>query len=190
MRRGGDSARAEVRKSASAAASSCADGTIRWVTSTEDTELIAVSPVVDHHPSDGMITYPLVLVRTFEPRVEVSEKSVSDRRVFASLARHVDGDASVLSKPWSEMLARVKKGVEVGSDGPGRFVQAVAVDVLRASFTVDRPGAAADSTPVHGSVTAWSGSSGAGLQCGVDSAEEGGKASWVQEAYDLACGTG
>ncbi|MGI5454887.1 hypothetical protein ACQEWB_17260 [Streptomyces sp. CA-249302] len=124
--------------------------------------MVAVSPVVKVSDSDGWVTYPLVPVRTFEPRVEVSDPSVSARRVYAELAERV------------------------GMGSEGRFVQAEAVRILQSSFTVDCPGST--TTPVYGSVTPYGGSAGASLQCGVDPAKEGGDEAWMKEAYELTCG--
>ncbi|MFC8512434.1 hypothetical protein [Streptomyces sp. NPDC057257] len=66
---------------------------------TWERQLVAVSPVVEVGASDGWVTYPLIPVRTFEPRVEVSDPSVSARRVYAALA-----------KPDAVMADRLKRG--------------------------------------------------------------------------------
>ncbi|MEU6142433.1 hypothetical protein ABZ848_18930 [Streptomyces sp. NPDC047081] len=177
----GDRGETRTVKSPPATAASCAEGAIHWGGSTREWQLVAVSPVVKVSKSDGWVTYPLIPVRTFEPRVEVSEPSVSARRVYAALAERVDMDASVLAKPDEVMADRLKKGVRADSDGGGRFVEAAAVQVLRSSFTVACPGTA---TPVYGSVTAWYGTGSGSLQCGVSP----GRAAWMKEAYELTCG--
>ncbi|MBK6018272.1 hypothetical protein [Streptomyces sp. MBT53] len=177
--RAGGSAGASVTASASP---SCARGAIHWVRTTKETELLAVSPVVEVAKTDGKVRFAFSPVRSVTPAVEVNDASVSDGRVFAALARRLDVDASVLRKPSSEQQ---QTGSEIDFLGAaGRFVEARGADVVRASFTVDCPAA----NPVHGSVTGYYGSSGASLQCGVDPGKAGGKASWVREAYDMTCG--
>ncbi|MCT9078554.1 hypothetical protein [Streptomyces fulvoviolaceus] len=188
---GGARAEARTGKSASPSASSCADGVIRWGRTTKERELIAVSPAVRVRETDGEVLFPLVTVRTFAPRVDVSDGSVPARRVFASFAERHDYDTSFVMKTSEKALAEQapKGGVEVDHDGAGRFVSARSARVLRAAFTVDCPGS--DATPVYGSVTAYGGGSGASLQCGRDPVKEGGASlgeTWIQDAYDLACG--
>ncbi|MGX9889070.1 hypothetical protein [Streptomyces sp. NPDC002276] len=149
---------------------------------TKETELLGVSPVIEVAKTDGKVRFPLDPVRSVASRVEVSDATVSARRVFAALARRLDVDASVLRSTTSEA---VRKGVEVDFlGGAGRFVEAAGAQVVRASFTVDCPAA----PPARGSVTGYYSSSGASLQCGVDPGKEGGKLAWVQEAYDMTCG--
>jgi len=181
----GGRARAVASASATATATgsaSCAGGALHWVRVTKETELLAVSPVVEVAKTDGKVRFAFSPVRSVTPAVEVNDASVSDGRVFAALARRLDVDASFLRKPSSEQQ---QAGSEIDFLGAaGRFVEARGARVVRASFTVDCPAV----IPVHGSVTGYYGSSGASLKCGVDPGKAGGEASWIQEAYDMTCG--
>ncbi|MFE9605386.1 hypothetical protein [Streptomyces hokutonensis] len=161
---------------------SCARGALHWIRVTKETELLAVSPVVEVAKDGGKVRFAFSPVRSVNPAVEVNDASVSDGRVFAALARRLDVDASFLRKPSSQ---QPQAGSEVDFLGAaGRFVEARGAKVIRASFTVDCPAA----TPVHGSMTAYYGSSGASLKCGTDPGTAGGKEAWIQEAYDMTCG--
>jgi len=162
---------------------SCARGALHWVRVSKETELLAVSPVVEVAKGAGKVRFTFSPVRSLTPAVEVNDASVSEGRVFAALARRLDVDAAFLRKPSSE---QPQTGGEIDFLGvAGRFVEARGAHVVRASFTVD----CSDATPAHGTVTGYYGSSGVSLRCGVDPGKEGGKQAWIQEAYDMACGS-
>ncbi|MGW2788079.1 hypothetical protein ACWC3X_44200, partial [Streptomyces populi] len=128
------------------------------------------------------VTFHPGLVRNIVPQVTMSDARVSAHQVLVALAKRLKRwDAQELAAPGEESADRRRYPVKADFLGhAGRFVDAEAVQVIDASFTVTCPG-----RDVYGSVTTWFGDSGASLACGVNPRT---KEAWVQEAYRLTCG--
>ncbi|MFF1285435.1 hypothetical protein ACFVY4_32560 [Streptomyces sp. NPDC058299] len=172
----------EVETKATASASSCAGGALRWSSVHREWRLTEVSPVVNVRRSDGWVTFHPVLVRNMVSQVSTSDDRIPAHQVLAALAKRLKGwDLEELAAPGKKSADRLRYPLKVDSLGrAGRLVEAEGVQVVDASFTVTCPGG-----DVYGSVSTWFGHAGASLACGVNPHTE---EPWIQEAYRLTCG--
>ncbi|MER6672966.1 hypothetical protein [Streptomyces sp. NPDC000983] len=172
---------ASTRAASTPAPSVCArEGAIRWSSHTSEPVLVAVSPVVDIAEDEGPVAFPLLHVRTVVPRLDASEP-VPEARILRSLERREGLDLARVG----ETSVRDEEPGFGEADYPvaGRFVQARAVRLVEADFTLDCAGTG----PVHGHVTTWRSGAEASLQCGFTQGASKWSA-WAREVYDPARG--
>ncbi|MFF8727296.1 hypothetical protein ACF073_12505 [Streptomyces sp. NPDC015171] len=159
---------------------SCGSGALRWGAVRQRTQLTGLSPVVALGEDDGWTTFRDVPVRSVVARVRTSGTHLAQRRVLASLARHLGYDTDDLTAPGEDTARHARPPERTRFHGAGRFATAEAVRTVDASFTVTCPDG-----DHYGSVTTWLGPvHGDSLACGTDP----GKEPWLREAYRLACG--
>ncbi len=169
-----------ARPSASPSSPSCEAGALRWGTVRQETRLTALSPVVTVGGHDGWTTFRNIPLRTVTASLHTDGVRVPQRRVMASLTRHLGYDTGDLMSPGENTAHHPRPPERIGSQDAGRLATAEAVRVVDASFAVECPGGTH-----YGSVTTWLGATrGDTLACGAD---PGGEA-WLREAYRLACG--